>query len=178
MFSEQEQQHAGTATRRIDGFGDRPGLHGDERVLRPQTDERRGIDPRDPPPTWEVRGAKFEVRGRGLQWPFRTPHFVRDSTELVEVRTSHASGFELVAKFGDLARQKGCTASQLALAWVLAQGEDIVPIPGTKRTKYLDENLGALTVTLTPDELRQIDAVLPAVAGARYHAQAMQAIDR
>ncbi len=79
---------------------------------------------------------------------------------------------ELVAKIGDLARQKGCTASQLALAWVLAQGDDIVPIPGTKRTKYLDENLGALTVTLTPDELRQIDAVLPTAAGARYHAQA------
>jgi aryl-alcohol dehydrogenase-like predicted oxidoreductase len=85
---------------------------------------------------------------------------------------------ELVAKIGDLARQKGCTASQLALAWVLAQGDDIVPIPGTKRTKYLDENLAALTVTLTPDELRQIDAVLPTAAGARYHAQAMQAIDR
>ncbi len=85
---------------------------------------------------------------------------------------------ELVAKIGDLARQKGCTASQLALAWVLAQGEDIVPIPGTKRTKYLDENLGALTVTLTPEELRQIDAVLPVAAGPRYHAQAMQAIDR
>jgi aryl-alcohol dehydrogenase-like predicted oxidoreductase len=85
---------------------------------------------------------------------------------------------ELVAKIGDLARQKGCTASQLALAWVLAQGDDVVPIPGTKRTKYLDENLGALAVTLTPDELRQIDAVLPTAAGARYHAQAMQAIDR
>jgi aryl-alcohol dehydrogenase-like predicted oxidoreductase len=85
---------------------------------------------------------------------------------------------DLVAKLGDLARSKGCTPSQLALAWVLAQGDDIVPIPGTKRTKYLDENLGALNVTLTPKELKEIDADLPAAAGERYHAQAMQAIDR
>ncbi len=85
---------------------------------------------------------------------------------------------ELVAKIQEIAQSKGCTASQLALAWVLAQGNDIVPIPGTKRIKYLDENLGALRVTLTPDDLKQIDVVLPADAGGRYHAQAMQAIDR
>lgn len=85
---------------------------------------------------------------------------------------------DLVAKIGELARSKGCTPGQLALAWVLAQGEDIVPIPGTKRTKYLDENLGALNVTLTPEELQQIDAVLPAPSGERYPAPAMQAIDR
>jgi aryl-alcohol dehydrogenase-like predicted oxidoreductase len=89
-----------------------------------------------------------------------------------------AKNLDLVAKIQELARSKGCTASQLALAWVLAQGNDIVPIPGTKRIKYLDENLGALRVTLTPKDLEQIDAVLPAAAGGRYHAQAMQAIDR
>ena len=63
---------------------------------------------------------------------------------------------------------------------MLAQGEDVVPIPGTKRLKYLDENLGALKVRLTPKELSEIDAVLPAGAasGERYHAQAMKAIDR
>src|SRR3954471_5068300 len=79
---------------------------------------------------------------------------------------------ELVRKIEELAAQKGCTPGQLALAWVLAQGEDIVPIPGTKRSKYLDENLGALNVTLTPEELRQINAILPAGAasGERYHA--------
>ena len=62
----------------------------------------------------------------------------------------------------------------------MAQGPDIVPIPGTKRIKYLDENLGALEVRLTPEELEQIDAVLPAgsAAGDRYHAQAMQAVNR
>ncbi|WP_422927839.1 aldo/keto reductase [Singulisphaera sp. PoT] len=87
---------------------------------------------------------------------------------------------ELVKKIEDLAKTKGCTPSQLALAWVLAQGDDIIPIPGTKRAKYLDENLGALDVTLTPEELGQIDAILPfgATAGDRYHPMAMQAVNR
>jgi len=87
---------------------------------------------------------------------------------------------DLVRKIEDLARVKECTPSQLALAWVLAQGNDIVPIPGTKRTKYLDENLGALQVRLTPDELGQIDAVLPAGAtsGERYAPQALQMIEK
>jgi aryl-alcohol dehydrogenase-like predicted oxidoreductase len=87
---------------------------------------------------------------------------------------------DLVRKIEDLAAAKGCTPSQLALAWVLAKGEDIVPIPGTKRAKYLDDNLGAIRVSLTPDDLAQIEAILPAGAasGARYHAQAMQAVSR
>ena len=57
-----------------------------------------------------------------------------------------------------LAAEKGCTPAQLALAWVLAQGNDIVPIPGTKRRRYLEENVGALDVHLTPDDLADIDA--------------------
>ena len=63
---------------------------------------------------------------------------------------------------------------------MLAQGPDIMPIPGTKRTKYLDENLGALDVWLTPAELEQIDAILPAgsASGDRYQPQAMQAVNR
>ncbi len=87
---------------------------------------------------------------------------------------------DLVKKIEELAAAKGCTPSQLALAWVLAQGQDIVPIPGTKRAKYLDDNLGAVNVRLTADDLAQIDAILPAGAasGDRYHAQAMLAIDR
>jgi aryl-alcohol dehydrogenase-like predicted oxidoreductase len=87
---------------------------------------------------------------------------------------------DLVGKIGQLAAAKSCTPSQLALAWVLAKGEDIVPIPGTKRVKYLDDNLGAVNVRLSRDELAQIDALLPAggAAGERYHAQAMKAIDR
>ena len=77
---------------------------------------------------------------------------------------------ELVGKVKELAADKGCSPAQLALAWVLAQGEHIVPIPGTRRLRNLDENLGALEVRLTDDELAEIDAVLPAgvFAGARY----------
>ena len=77
---------------------------------------------------------------------------------------------ELVEKVKTLAADKGCSAAQLALAWVLAQGEHIVPIPGTRRLRNLDENLGALEVRLTDDELIEIDAVFPAgvSAGARY----------
>jgi len=87
---------------------------------------------------------------------------------------------DLVAKINALAQRKGCTPSQLALAWVLAQGPDIVPIPGTKQIGYLDENLAAAKVTLTPAELREIETVLPAgsTAGARYPAQAMAALNR
>jgi aryl-alcohol dehydrogenase-like predicted oxidoreductase len=87
---------------------------------------------------------------------------------------------DLVKKIEQLAAAKGCTPSQLALAWVLSQGEDTVPIPGTKRVKYLDDNLGAVNVRLTAEEMVQIDAILPAGAasGERYSAQAMQMIDR
>jgi aryl-alcohol dehydrogenase-like predicted oxidoreductase len=86
----------------------------------------------------------------------------------------HAGNFEknlqLVAPIEKLAAEKHCTPAQLALAWVLAQGQDIVPIPGTKRRTYLDQNLGALDITLTPADLKQIDGVLPrgAAVGARY----------
>ena len=74
-----------------------------------------------------------------------------------------------------LAAAKGCTPAQLALAWVLAQGDDIVPIPGTKRVKYLEDNIGALDVRLDAADLASLDAAFPrdAAAGARYHADAM-----
>ncbi|SIT11892.1 aldo/keto reductase [Alicyclobacillus vulcanalis] len=76
----------------------------------------------------------------------------------------------LVEQVERLAREKGCTPAQLALAWVMAQGNDIVPIPGTKRVKYLEENVGALQVSLTAEELREIDAIAPkgVAAGDRY----------
>lgn len=77
---------------------------------------------------------------------------------------------DLVAEVQEMARGKGCTPAQLALAWVLAQGRDIVPIPGTKRVKYLEENLGALDIKLMPDDLARIDATFPAgvATGGRY----------
>jgi aryl-alcohol dehydrogenase-like predicted oxidoreductase len=86
----------------------------------------------------------------------------------------------LVEKIQQLATKKGCQASQLALAWVMAQGKHIFPIPGTKRIKYLDENVGALTVSLSPEELAQIDAILPrnAAAGQRYPEQMMGSLNR
>jgi aryl-alcohol dehydrogenase-like predicted oxidoreductase len=76
----------------------------------------------------------------------------------------------LVERVEELAREKGVTASQLALAWVLAQGEDIVPIPGTKRVRYLEENVAATEIELTPDDLRRLDEAAPvgATAGQRY----------
>lgn len=86
----------------------------------------------------------------------------------------------LVEKIEAIAKEKGCTPAQLALAWVLAQGEDIVPIPGTKRRAYLEQNVGALGVKLTPDEVARIGAALPpgAAAGERYAAPAMAALNR
>ena len=77
---------------------------------------------------------------------------------------------DLVRRVEEIAREKGCKPSQLALAWVLAQGDDIVPIPGTKRRKYLEENVAADAVGLTKEDLRRIDAVFPpeAAAGGRY----------
>ena len=85
---------------------------------------------------------------------------------------------ELVGRVEKLAAEKHCTPAQLALAWVLAQGEDMVPIPGTKRRKYLDDNLGALDVPLTAADLRQIDGVLPrgAAVGARYPEEFMNRV--
>jgi len=87
---------------------------------------------------------------------------------------------ELVERIRAVAADKGCTLGQLALAWVLAQGDDIVPIPGTKRRRYLEENVGALDVRLSPKELAEIDALLPpgAAVGTRYPEQGMRAINR
>ncbi len=87
---------------------------------------------------------------------------------------------ELVREVETMAREKGCTTAQLALAWVLAQGEDIVPIPGTKHVKYLDQNIGALDVELSEADLKRLDAILPpgAAAGERYHARGMETVNR
>jgi aryl-alcohol dehydrogenase-like predicted oxidoreductase len=86
---------------------------------------------------------------------------------------------QLVREVEAMAKDKGCTTAQLALAWVLAQGEDIVPIPGTKHVRYLDENIGALEVTLSKEELDRLDAILPpgAAAGERYHERGMAAVN-
>jgi aryl-alcohol dehydrogenase-like predicted oxidoreductase len=87
---------------------------------------------------------------------------------------------DLVARVETIAREKHCTPSQLALAWLLAQGEDIIPIPGTKRRKYLEENGAALNVKLTAADLRRIDEVAPkgVAAGARYPEMMMSMVNR
>ncbi|HEY3235852.1 MAG TPA: aldo/keto reductase [Polyangiaceae bacterium] len=81
-----------------------------------------------------------------------------------------SKNLELVKRAGELAQRKGVTAAQLALAWVLAQGDDIVPIVGTKRRRYLDENAASVELQLTPEELSELDDVLPpgAARGDRY----------
>ena len=85
----------------------------------------------------------------------------------------------MVREVEEMAKEKDCTAAQLALAWVLAKGEDVVPIPGTKHVRYLDENIGALGVKLTPQDFRRLDEILPfgAAAGERYAPQGMAAVN-
>lgn len=83
----------------------------------------------------------------------------------------------IAATVAQLAAEKGVTPSQFALAWVLARGDDLIPIPGTKRRPYLEENLGALEVELTADDVARVDAVLPEPAGERYDEHGMRTLD-
>ena len=86
---------------------------------------------------------------------------------------------DLVAHVEAIARRKKCTPSQLALAWVLAQGDDIVPIPGTKQRKYLEENARAVEVELTPSDLEEIEEIAPkgVAEGARYNEAGMRTVN-
>jgi aryl-alcohol dehydrogenase-like predicted oxidoreductase len=103
-------------------------------------------------------------------WRRHSPRFQGDNLQ-------HNWG--LVAEIQEIAAEKGCTPSQLALAWVLAQGADIVPIPGTKRQSYLEENLSALDLSLTQEDLQRIDEIAPrdAAAGSRYPEAGMRLVD-
>ena len=96
------------------------------------------------------------------------PRFTGDNLE---------SNLELAGKVEELAEEKGVTPAQLALAWVLAQGDDVVPIPGTKRREYLEQNAGAVDVELTDDDLERIDAEIPAAAGDRYDRAGMASVN-
>jgi aryl-alcohol dehydrogenase-like predicted oxidoreductase len=86
----------------------------------------------------------------------------------------------LVERVRAIGKRKGVTAGQLALAWVMAKGEDLVPIPGTKRRKYLEENAAAADIKLTPQEVAELEAAIPQdeIVGERYAPAAMRAIDR
>jgi aryl-alcohol dehydrogenase-like predicted oxidoreductase len=126
----------------------------------------------------------YSPLGRGfLTGRFKTvDDFPADDFRRVSPRfqgENFAKNLALLKTIEEMAKAKGCTPSQLALAWVLEQGDDIVPIPGTKHIQYLDENLGALNVRLTAEELQRINDVLPvgAASGERYPAQSMRAVN-
>jgi aryl-alcohol dehydrogenase-like predicted oxidoreductase len=88
------------------------------------------------------------------------------------------ANLRLAATVAEIADRKGITPAQLALAWVLAQGDDLVPIPGTKRRKYLEENAAAADIELSDEDLAEIDAELPEAAGARYDEAGMASVNR
>ncbi|RUN75472.1 Aldo/keto reductase [Sphingomonas aurantiaca] len=87
---------------------------------------------------------------------------------------------DLVSAVEVISREKGCTPAQFALAWLLAQGDDVVPIPGTKKRARLEENVGAMEVRITPEDRERIDSILPpgAASGSRYASPQMQALNR
>ncbi|RYE02778.1 MAG: aldo/keto reductase [Sphingomonadales bacterium] len=127
----------------------------------------------------------YSPLGRGfLTGAFRTPEdLLADDYRRFSPRfqgEAFHDNLKLVAEIEVMAAAKACTPSQLALAWVLAQGEDLVPIPGTKRRKYLEENVGAFDVVLSAADLARIDAVIPpgAASGTRYPASGMAALSR
>jgi aryl-alcohol dehydrogenase-like predicted oxidoreductase len=127
----------------------------------------------------------YSPLGRGfLTGQFRTPadipadDYRRDNPRFQG--DAFARNLDLVKEIEVMAREKGCSPAQLALAWVLVQGEDIVPIPGTKRRSYLEQNVGALDVTLTDEDRARIDRIMPpgAATGTRYAAPQMAALSR
>ncbi len=102
----------------------------------------------------------------------------RNNPRYAEENLAH--NLSLVARLEKIAAEKKCRPAQLALAWLLARGEDIFPIPGTKRLERLEENAGALKVALTPEDIARLDAAFPpgAAKGTRYHGEAMKALHR
>ena len=126
----------------------------------------------------------YSPLGRGfLTGQFKSPDdFPADDTRRNHPRfqgENFYKNLDLVKEVGRMAEAKGCTTAQLALAWVLAQGDDIVPIPGTKHRRYLDDNIGALEVQLSDEDLKRLDAILPpgAAAGTRYPAHSLAAVN-
>jgi aryl-alcohol dehydrogenase-like predicted oxidoreductase len=125
----------------------------------------------------------YSPLGRGfLSGRFKSPEeldaddFRRNGPRFTGENLEH--NLELAGKVEQLASEHGCTPAQLALAWVLAQGDDVVPIPGTKRRSYLEQNAAAVEVELTGADLERIDAELPEVAGERYDPAGMASVNR
>jgi aryl-alcohol dehydrogenase-like predicted oxidoreductase len=127
-----------------------------------------GIVPYSPLGRGELTGA-LEITDES-DFRRHLPRFQRDNRE---------RNLERVARLEEVAAELDCTPAQLALAWVLAQGDDVAPIPGTKRAKYLEENVAALDIELDADRLRQLDEIFPpgVTAGERYAPESMAAIE-
>ena len=132
-----------------------------------------------------VRFVAYSPLGRGfLTGRFQRPEDLpADDWRRHHPRFTGANfdnNFRLVHTVEVMAKEKGCTPAQLALAWVLAQGEDIIPIPGTKQVRLLEENLGALAIVLGGEDIRRLGEAFPlgVAVGERYNAQAMQAVNR
>jgi aryl-alcohol dehydrogenase-like predicted oxidoreductase len=129
--------------------------------------------------------VSYSPLGRGfLTGAFHKPEDVPAGDRRRDMPRFQGDHFERNLKLAErmvaLATRRKCTPAQLALAWVLAQGEDIVPIPGTKRRRYLEENLASLSVELSPADLEEIAAALPpgAASGPRYPEAHMRAVNR
>ncbi len=127
----------------------------------------------------------YSPLGRGfLTGEFKTPEDLPADDRRRQFPRFQGENFQrnlkLVERIREIASKKGCTPAQFALAWVLAQGEDVVPIPGTKRRKYLEENIGALDVEITDDEMQQIEEVAQVgmASGTRYPEPGMQSVNR
>lgn len=127
----------------------------------------------------------YSPLGRGfLTGSFKKPEDINENDFRRVNPRFQGENFEhnlrIVKEIEKIAAEKKCTPAQLALAWVLAQGEDIVPIPGTKRIKYLEENIGALEVQLTKEDLERLNKIVPrgAARGLRYPEQVMKSIDQ
>ncbi len=144
-------------------------------------------DPEDGPlPTCRELGIGFVAYsplGRGfLTGRFRTPDDLAPNDWRRNNPRFQGENFQrnldLVARVEAIARKKGCTPAQLAIAWLLSRGQDIVPIPGSTRSERVEENAAAASITLSPDELESLDAVAAFVAGNRYPEGGMKTINR
>ncbi len=117
-----------------------------------------------------------------LTGEFKRPEDVKDNRSRMPryQGENFYKNFELVEKIKSMADEKDCTPSQLAIAWVIAQGDDIITIPGTKRVKYLEENIAAEHVQLTKEDLASLNAIMPAgiVSGTRYPEMFMKALNK
>ncbi len=144
-------------------------------------------DPEDGPlPTCRELGIGFVAYsplGRGfLTGRFRSPEdLAPDDWRRNNPRfqgENFQKNLDLVARVEAIARKKGCTPAQLAIAWLVSRGQDIVPIPGSTRAERVEENAAAVSITLSPDELEALDSVAAAVAGNRYPEGGMKTINR